>query len=220
MKLFLDSGDWRLFSKYEIEGYTTNPSLLRDAGTTQYQDTLRWLVSCAKGKPISLEVVADEFHEMGAEARNLSQYGDNVHVKIPITNTRGESSSELIRKLSLEGIKLNITAVMTFEQIRLAARSLFPKTPSIISIFAGRIADTGRDPIPFFTLGLAVKHDKTELLWASAREIYNVKQAEGVADIITLSPALLNKMKLFGKDLAGYSLETVRTFYEDGKSLR
>ena len=223
IKIYIDSGDWGVIAKYltQVDGITTNPTLLRNAGATQYQDTVRWLLNCAGRKPISLEVVGDDLTEMEEEARGLSKNGENIYVKIPITNSKGESTSNLIQKLSLENIKLNITAVMTLNQIRTAAGALYRETPSIISIFAGRIADTGRDPVPFFSAGLQAKHAKTELLWASAREVYNVKQAEQAgADIITLSPALIDKMKLFGKDLAEYSLETVRQFFEDGKTLR
>ena len=222
MKIFLDSGNWGVVSKYlhQVDGITTNPTLLRNAGATQYQEAVRWLVSCVSRKPISLEVVGDDLTGMEEEARGLAKFGDNVYVKIPITNTHGESSSNLIRNLSTDGIKLNITAIMTFEQIKVAARSLYRETASIISIFAGRIADTGRDPLPFFSVGQSVKHARTELLWASAREVFNVKQAEQAGvDIITLPPALIDKMKLFGKDLDEYSLETVRTFHEDGKAI-
>ena len=213
MVIYLDSGDWTLFDKYKVDGITTNPSLLKGRGAT-----VETLVSHAQGKPISLEVIHDDFVMMEAEARELALAGQNVYVKIPISNTWGESSGNLIRKLSLDGIKINVTAIMTFDQIRLAARSIYQETPAIISIFAGRIADTGRDPLPFFNVGQVCKHAKTELLWASTREVYNIKQAEQASvDIITVSPSLLDKMSLFGKDLAEYSLETVKQFHEDGK---
>jgi transaldolase len=213
VSLYLDSGDWTLFDKYKVDGITTNPTLLKGRNAT-----VETLVSHAQGKPISLEVVSDDFKDMEAEARKLSALGENIYVKIPITNTKGNSTAFLTQTLSLSGVKVNITAIMTFEQIRTAARSLYAGTPAIISIFAGRIADTGRDPLPFFSVGQACKHDKTKLLWASTREVYNIKQAEQAkVDIITVSPSLLDKIHLFGKDLTEYSLETVKMFYEDGK---
>lgn len=214
MVIFMDSGDWTVFGRYDCAGYTTNPSLLkgRDA-------TIADLVSHAQGKPISLEVTSDELGEMETQALELSKAGPNVYVKIPVTNTKGDSTASLVKKLSQEGIKLNVTAIFTHDQIRTMARSLYPYTPSILSIFAGRIADTGRDPVPFITTALNVKHSETQVLWASAREVLNVYQAQSAgADIITLSPSLLSKyLQYKGKDLKEFSLETVKQFYEDGK---
>ena len=157
---------------------------------------------------------------MEAQAREIASWGDNVYVKIPCTNTKAESTALLIRKLSAEGIKLNITAVMTFDQIKNLARCLHPQTPSILSIFCGRIADTGRDPVPFITQASRVKHAATKILWASTREVLNFKQAQACgADIITMTPDLIKKLDLSGKDLALYSLDTVKQFYEDAKGL-
>jgi len=174
----------------------------------------------ANGKPISLEVFADDMEGMESQAREISSWGDNVYVKIPCTNTKAESTALLIRKLSAEGIKLNVTAVMTFDQINNLARCLHPTTPSILSIFCGRIADTGRDPVPFITQASRVKHAETKILWASTREVLNFKQAQACgADIITMTPSLIEKLDLSGKDLALYSLATVKEFYEAGKCL-
>lgn len=222
MKIFLDSGDWRIFPAYStrVEGFTTNPSLAKESGVKDYRDFARQAVLSSLGKPISLEVLADDLETMEAQAYELSRLGPNVFVKIPVSNTQGDSTGVLVTKLSREGIKLNITAILTFEQIKYFARFLYAHTPSILSIFAGRIADTGRNPMAHFTAACAAKHHNTELLWASAREVLNVKQAEQCgADIITLSPALLDKTRLFGKDLNQYSLDTVKQFYEDGKGI-
>jgi transaldolase len=157
---------------------------------------------------------------MERQAREISSWGSNVYVKIPCTLTDGRSTGLLVSKLGKRGVKVNVTAVMTLQQIGEMCRFIWVGTPAILSIFCGRIADTGRDPIPFITKALQQKHDKTQILWASTREVLNVKQAEAAgADIITLSPDLIRKLDLFGKDLAQYSLETVKQFFEDGKGI-
>ena len=222
VSLYLDSGDWRIFPAYStrVDGFTTNPSLAKDAGVENYRDFAVQAVLSSLGKPISLEVLADDLLTMESQARFLSGLGTNVYVKIPVSTTNGDSTGHLIHALSREGIKLNVTAILTFDQIKNFARQLYQDTPSILSIFAGRIADTGINPIYHFTAAAAAKHHNTKLLWASAREVLNVKQAEQCgADIITLSPVLLEKTKLFGKDLNQYSLETVQQFVEDGKGI-
>ena len=202
----------------QVDGFTTNPTLAKDAGVTDYPSFIDRALTFSDGKPISFEVFADELVEMERQAKVISSKGENVYVKIPCTLTNGRSTGLLVSKLTRKGIKVNVTAICTFEQISEMARFLYVGTPSILSIFCGRIADTGRDPVPFITKALQQKHDKTQILWASTREVFNIKQADAAgADIITITPALLEKMKLFGKDLAEYSLDTVKQFHKDSK---
>jgi len=220
VKIYLDSGAWGLIERYrdKVDGFTTNPTLAKEAGVRDYESFLNMAIMCAQGKPISFEVFADELVEMERQARKISSWGDNVYVKIPCTLTNGRSTGLLVSKLARRGIKVNVTAVMTLEQISEMTRFLFVGTPAILSIFCGRIADTGRDPVPFITKALQQKHDKTKILWASTRELLNIKQADQAgADIITVSPVLLAKIELFGKDLGEYSLETVKQFHRDGQ---
>ena len=220
MKIYLDGADLDTMLQYDVAGYTSNPSLCRKAGITDYKSFGKMLSAKAVTKPVSLEVLADDFPTMESPAREIASWGENVYVKIPVTNTLGYSTGLLVYKLSNRGINVNVTALMTMGQIRAMARFLVPQTPAILSIFAGRIADTGRDPVPFITAANQCKHDKTEILWASTREVYNVKQAEQAgADIITMTPDLIKKMELFGKDLADYSAETVAMFYNDAKGI-
>lgn len=222
LKIFLDGADLNQISEFKdrVSGFTTNPTLIRKAGVKDYKGFARVLCNIVQHKPISFEVFADDFEGMEKQAREISSWGENIYVKIPVTNTKGESCGQLINKLGAEGIKVNVTAVTTLDQIRNMCRFMFRETPTILSIFAGRIADTGRDPVPFITAALAMKHDKTEILWASSREVLNIKQAQAAGcDIITLQPELIRKMDLFSKDLAEYSLETVKQFYEDAKGL-
>lgn len=173
------------------------------------------------GKPVSFEVFGDDYDTMYEQAKTISSWGENVYVKIPVTNSFGSDLQLLIKALSGEGVKLNITAVMTREQIRANVHYLSPLTPAILSIFAGRIADTGRDPVPFITEAIRVKNDKTKVLWASTREVYNVTQAQQAgADIITISPALLQKMnEMKEMDLNRLSLMTVQQFHKDSQGL-
>ena len=216
MVIYLDSGDPVAMREYgvRVAGFTTNPTLLKQGGGG-WAD----LLAAANGKPVSFEVFADDFDEMERQARVIASWRDNVYVKIPVTNTKGESTAPLMRKLGMEGIKINATAVMTMSQIETVARSLI-YAPAILSIFCGRIADTGRDPVPFVTKALAVKHAETQILWASTREVYNVVQArQAGADIITMTPDLIKKLDLTGKDLTEYSLDTVKMFYNDAKGL-
>ena len=220
MVVYLDSGDLKVMRELEplVEGFTTNPSLMKQAGITNYQRFVGQALNEAKGKPISFEVFADDIQQMESQARMLSGMGENIYVKIPVTNTKGEPTSYLCRKLNGEGVKLNVTAVFSFDQITTVCRSLW--RDSIISIFCGRIADTGVDPVPFITKATMVRASNTKILWASTREVLNVKQAGAAgADIITLTPDLVRKLKLSGKNLTEYSLETVKMFFEDAKGI-
>jgi len=217
MKIFIDTSDVTLLQKYmldkRIHGITTNPALMKKVGITSYRNFATIVLGLANGKPVSFEVVADEFDEMERQARLLSSWSENIYVKLPITNTKGESTVPLIKKL--ESLKLNITAVMTMQQIDELQPILSPN--HILSVFAGRIADTGRDP------SYIMKHArlcKAQLLWASAREVLNVSQAEECGcDIITLTPDLIDKLSLHGKSLTEYSLDTVKMFFNDGKGV-
>lgn len=218
MKIYLDGPDPNVCQYIGIDGFTTNPSLMKKYGVTDYKKFSADILLACGGKPVSFEVMADDFPTMESQAREIATWGENVYVKIPVTNTKGESCAALMHKLGLEGIKVNATAILTMSQIEIVGRSLVG--PSILSIFCGRIADTGRDPVPFITKALHVKHSETEILWASTREVLNVKQAEACgADIITMTPDLIKKMSLFGKDLGQYSLETVQQFFTDSKGL-
>jgi transaldolase len=202
-----------------IAGFTTNPTLMRKAGVADYRGFAREVVAEIKDKPISFEVFADELPEMGRQAREIATWGDNVYVKIPITNTRREPAAPLVRELAQAGVKLNVTAICTLDQVRATADALRGGPPSVVSVFAGRIADTGRDPVPHMkeALGICRAADaRIELLWASPRELLNIVQAAEVGcDIITVTPDLLAKLSLIGKDLAEFSLETVQMFYRD-----
>ena len=221
MVIYLDSGSLEDIEIYgpRVAGFTTNPTLLKKSGIADYAEFAHEALKLIWGRPISFEVFADEMEDMEYQARTLSSWGENIYVKIPVTNTKGFSCRSLIHRLSLAKVKLNVTAVMTFEQINTICRSLH--YDSILSIFCGRIADTGRDPLPFITRACAVTHSLTRILWASAREILNIKQAGAAgADIITLGPELLKKLRFLDKDLQLFSLETVRQFHEDGKEFK
>ena len=224
IKLFSDGAD--LASLLEMpknprsSGYTTNPTLIRKAGLKEYQAFAPQLLAEIKDRPISFEVFADEFGEMASQAKKIAAWGKNVYVKVPITNTRGESSVELVRDLSVNSrVQLNVTALCTLEQVHHTTQALRGGAPAVVSVFAGRIADTGRDPIALMKAARAIcdaSGASAELLWASPRELLNIVQAEQAgAQIITVPPDMLKKMALFGKDLAEYSLETVRMFYGD-----
>jgi transaldolase len=205
-----------------ISGFTTNPTLMRKAGISDYRAFAKEVLASIKDRPISFEVFADEFADMRRQAQDIATWGDNVYVKIPITNTRRESATPLIRELASSGVKLNVTAICTLEQVRDTAQALKGGAPSVVSVFAGRIADTGRDPIPLMkeALGMCRAADKRiELLWASPRELLNIVQAAEVGcDIITVTPDLLKKLELVGKDLADFSLDTVQMFHRDAQA--
>lgn len=211
-----------MHKKSYIKGFTTNPTLMRKAGVTSYKEFVREAVEAISDMPISFEVFADDFEGMGREAVALSGFGKNVFVKIPITNSKGDSSVGLISELSKRGVNLNITAVFTAEQAKTALDALENGTKNIISVFAGRIADAGVDPEDIMRqiAGMCRKRTGTACLWASCREIFNIMQAErcGV-DIITVTGDLLAKMNGIGKSLEDFSLETVQMFARDGKSL-
>ncbi|MBI3506673.1 MAG: transaldolase [Proteobacteria bacterium] len=222
IKIFADGADIQgmraMAGKPWIKGFTTNPTLMRKAGITDYKKFARDVIAALPDRPISFEVFADEFAEMESQAREIATWGRNVNVKIPITNTRGESSVPLCGKLSKAGVVLNVTAIFTHAQVAALAAALDPGVPSIISVFAGRIADTGVDPIPHMRKckSLLATQPKAELLWASPREALNLVHAEDSGcQIITMTNDLLAKVEQFGKDLGQFSLETVQMFRKD-----
>jgi transaldolase len=224
IKLFADGADLKdMFKWYNsgiISGFTTNPTLMKKAGITNYEEFAKVVLKAIPDMPISFEVFSDDPDSMEKEARKIASWGENVYVKIPITHTNGISTSTLINKLSVDGIKLNITAILTLGQVQIALMALSKETPSIISVFAGRIADTGKNPVDIMSISSAlIKRNKnTELLWASTREVYNVIQAKNCGcDIITVTPDILKKLSMLGKDLKELSLETVQMFYNDAK---
>ena len=205
-----------------IAGFTTNPTLMRKDGVSDYRAFAKEVLAHVKTQPISFEVFADEFPEMRRQALEIKTWADNVYVKIPITNTRRESAIPLVKELASSGVKLNVTAICTLDQVRDTAAALAGGAPSVVSVFAGRIADTGRDPVPLMreALGICRAAGKgIELLWASPRELLNIIQAAEVGcDIITVTPDLLKKLSLVGKDLGDYSLETVQMFFRDAQA--
>ena len=201
-----------------IHGMTTNPSLMNKAGIKNYKEFAKNVCKEIKIKPISFEVFSDDFSEMEKQAFEISSWAQNVYVKIPITNTKKESSIPLIKNLSKKNIKLNITAIMTLDQVKSVVSVLNEQTPSIVSVFAGRVADTGRDPVPLMKESLRIMdaNPKSELLWASSRELLNIFQAEDIGcHIITVTKEILSKLKFLNYDLSEYSLDTVKGFYND-----
>lgn len=222
VKIFADGADLggilKLYKNPLIKGFTTNPTLMRKAGIDDYQAFARTLLEAVPDRPVSLEVFADDFAEMGRQARVIASWGRNVNVKLPVTNTRGEFCGPIIRELSAEGVAVNVTAVMTAEQVRRITDCLAPGTPAIVSVFAGRVADTGRDPIPLMRESVEIlkARPKAELIWASPRELLNVIQADEIGcHIITATSDILAKLTLVGKDLDAYSLDTVAMFRSD-----
>lgn len=222
VKLFADGAEKKsmleLYANPLIRGFTTNPTLMRKANIANYEAFARDILSVITDRPISFEVFADDFGEMERQARLISSWGPNVYVKIPVTNTLNKSSGPLINRLSYAGIKLNVTALLTLEQVRDVACALEGGAPSNISVFAGRIADTGVDPVPLMAEAVRMlrPHPDMELIWASPRELLNVFQADAIGcHIITATPDVLKKLPLVGKDLTEYSLETVRMFADD-----
>ncbi|HVR38381.1 MAG TPA: transaldolase [Thermoanaerobaculia bacterium] len=201
-----------------VRGFTTNPTLMRKSGVTDYESFAKEALRATAGMPISFEVFADEFDEMERQAKLIATWGDSVFVKIPITNTAGDSSVALIKRLSHAGVKLNITAILTLEQVREVVDALDPNVPAIVSVFAGRIADTGRDPIPLMTEAASIvsAKPKAQLLWASPRELLNLFQADACGcHIITVTPDILKKLAMVGKPLDDLSLDTVKMFFND-----
>ncbi|MFI5398683.1 MAG: transaldolase [Candidatus Binatia bacterium] len=204
----------------QVQGFTTNPTLMRQSGVTDYVGFAREVLAEICDLPISFEVFADEFSEMERQARIIASWGPNVVVKIPITNTRGESSLSVVSALSRSGIKLNVTALLAVDQVRDACEALSPDVPAIVSVFAGRIADTGRDPVPIMreAVQVAQRRPLVQILWASPREVLNVYQAEECGcHIITATKPVLDKLKLRGKDLHELSRATVQMFYDDAR---
>jgi transaldolase len=201
-----------------IKGFTTNPTLMRAAGVTDYERFAREVVAAVPAMPLSFEVFADDFAGMERQARRIAQWGDNVYAKIPVTDTRGSPTRDVISALSQAGVRLNVTALMTVDQVRWVTEALADGPPSFISLFAGRVADTGRDPLPIMVDSLAVMapHPHLRLIWASPREILNVVQADRIGcHIITVTHDLLRKLSILGTDLDEYSLDTVRMFHRD-----
>lgn len=201
-----------------VSGFTTNPTLMRKSGVADYAAFAREALAATGGMPISFEVFADEFEEMERQAKLIATWGDSVYVKIPVTNTKGESAVPLIGRLAVAGVKLNVTAILTLEQVRMVVAALHPDVPAIVSVFAGRIADTGRDPVPLMREAAAIcaTKPKAQLLWASPRELLNVMQAaECGCQIITVTPDILKKLTMVGRPLEELSLDTVKMFYND-----
>ena len=222
IQLFADGADSQQIAKAYanplIRGFTTNPTLMRSAGVKEYETFAREVLDIVRDRPISFEVLADDFAEMERQARRLAGWAENVYVKIPVTNTRRQSSMELVSVLAQSGVKVNVTAVLTLDQVRAAAAALAGKTPSVISVFAGRIADTGRDPIPVIQRAVEMisAQPNIELIWASPRELLNIFHANDAGcHIITLTDGILSKLNAVGKDLDEFSLETVQMFYQD-----
>lgn len=225
IKIFADGADEKgiaeLAANPLIKGFTTNPTLMRAAGVSDYEAFARRVLQVVTEASISFEVFADEWEEMERQARKITTWGNNVFVKIPITNTRGESSAGVIRRLAGDGIRLNITGMLTVDQVRTSTECLAGGPQCIISVFAGRVADTGVDPVPLMGEALDVVrlHRNLELLWASPRELLNIVQADAIGcHIITVTSDLLKKLPILGRDLADYSLETVRMFHRDAQA--
>lgn len=226
IKIFADGANLEdmlsVYHKGVVRGFTTNPSLMKKAGVQDYKDYARNVLQHIPDDPVSFEVFSDDFVTMEKEAETLSKLGDNVYVKIPVMNTKGESSVPLIQKLSSQGCKLNITAIFTLEQTTNVINALSAETPAIVSVFAGRIADTGVDAYVLMkeAAKICMAKPKAELLWASCREFYNIMEAEkSGCHIITVPNEILAKSKNYGKDLEAYSLETVQGFYKDASGL-
>jgi transaldolase len=226
VKIYADganfSGIVDLYQKPYIQGLTTNPTLMKAAGITDYEKFAHEVMQTVTDKPISFEVFSDDFPEMHRQAIKIARWGKNVYVKIPVTNSRGETSYELIKRLADEGVRLNITAILTLRQVRDVAASLAPDVPSVISVFAGRLADTGVDPMPLMRAARALLDDqpRAELLWASVREVLNIIQADECGcDIVTVPHEILGKAsRMLGLDPTALSLDTVKMFARDAAS--
>jgi transaldolase len=225
IKIFADGADLKgivaMTKNPLVKGFTTNPTLMRKAGVTDYESFARELLSVVNDRPVSFEVFADDFPSMIEQGRVIASWGSNVNVKVPVTNTKGEFAGSVIRALSSAGVILNITAIMTLDQVRSITEALDPSAPAIISVFAGRIADTGIDPVPHMRACKEIlkSRPKAELLWASPRELLNIFQADEIGcEIITVTNDVIEKLKLVGKDLAEYSRETVQMFHRDASA--
>lgn len=224
VKIFADGADiagmLELYQNPLIKGFTTNPTLMRKAGISDYRAFALEILQAIPNRPLSFEVFSDEFGEMERQAQEIGKWGDNVYVKIPVTNTRREPSNELVRRLARAGVKLNVTALLALDQVRDIVACLGDGPSSYVSVFAGRIADTGRDPMPIMAAAVELlrPHPHLELIWASPRELLNIFHAEAVGcHIITVTHDVLKKLSLVGKNLHEYSLETVTMFREDAQ---
>ena len=222
VKLFADGADLagmkEMAANPMIKGFTTNPTLMRKAGVTDYKAFALEVLGAIPDRPVSFEVFADDFSKMEQQALEIASWGTNVNVKIPVTNTKGEFCGPLVERLARAGVKLNVTALLTLDQVRRVTERLHADTPAIISVFAGRIADTGRDPVPVMAEAVKIMRarPKAELIWASPRELLNIFQADAIGcHIITATNDILKKLALVGKDLDQYSLETVEMFHKD-----
>ncbi len=227
IKLFADGADLKVIAQMSknplIKGFTTNPTLMRKSGVTDYKAFAHEALGIVGGRPVSFEVFSDDFAEMEEQAMEIASWGKNVYVKIPVTNTKGEFSGAVIKQLASAGVQLNVTALMTTQQVEKVLGVLSSSVCSYISVFAGRIADTGRDPMPIMaeSVRLMKSNKSSELIWASPRELLNVFQADAVGcHIITATHDVLAKLALVGKDLDAFSLETVKMFYEDAASAK
>jgi transaldolase len=224
VKIFADGADKAsmldMYAKPYIKGLTTNPTLMRKAGIANYRAFAKDILSHINDKPVCFEVLADEFAEMERQALEMAGWADNVYVKIPVTNTNRETSRPLVKRLADRQVKLNVTAIMTLAQLEEVMVALSPTTPSYLSVFAGRIADTGIDPLPLMqkAVGMLKAISKAELVWASSREIFNIFQANAIGcQVITVTNDILNKLSLIDYDLTEYSLDTVKMFYDDAR---
>ena len=222
VKIFADGADLEgikeMYFNPLIKGFTTNPTLMRKAGVEDYKAFSLEVLKAVPDRPISLEVFADNFDEMERQALEIASWGSNVNVKVPVTNTKGEFSGPLIERLTREGVVVNVTALLTLEQVRFVTPCLADSTPAIVSVFAGRLADTGRDPVPVMAEAVEILKAKpnAELIWASPRELLNIFQADEIGcHIITVTNDILKKLTLVGKDLTEYSLDTVKMFHSD-----
>jgi transaldolase len=225
VKIFADGADkagmLEMYEKPFVKGLTTNPTLMNKAGITDYKAFCKDILTSINDKPISFEVFSDDFAEMERQALEIASWGDNVYVKIPITNTKREVSYSLVKKLADQKVKLNVTALMTLDQVRSTVSALNPNIPSYVSVFAGRIADTGYDPVPLMTTAVEILKatPEAELIWASPRELLNIFQADEIGcHVITVTNDILKKLSLVGYDLDLYSLDTVKMFYKDAIS--
>ena len=224
VKIFSDGADkagmLEMYAKPYIKGFTTNPTLMRKVGITDYQAFAKDVLKAIPDRPISFEVFSDDFEEMRRQALQIASWGRNVYVKIPVTNTLGKPATRLIGDLARHGVRLNITAMMTLSQVHEVSQAIGSNTPACISVFAGRIADTGRDPVPLMTAAVEMlkPYKNQELIWASPRELLNIFHADAIGcHIITVTADLLKKLPLVGKDLAAYSLDTVKMFHDDAQ---
>jgi len=225
VRIFADGADkagmLEMYRKPFVKGFTTNPTLMHKAGVSNYEAFAKEIITAIPDRSISFEVFADDFKEMERQARRIAPWGKHISVKIPITNTKGESAIPLVRRLSQDGIAINVTAMFTLKQVQDVVTAVKGGAPCFVSVFAGRIADTGRDPVPL--MAEAVKMLKaapnTELIWASPRELLNIFHADNIGcHVITVTNDIIKKLSLVGKDMDDYSLETVKMFYEDGKA--